>query len=68
MGAPPNSRCMFTGKDFAIVAVESFGVGGTAPQAVGVALGAATSRSELVRALDVVAATLKSSAARTRVV
>jgi DNA-binding transcriptional MocR family regulator len=50
----------------AIVPAESFRVGGTTPQAVRISLGAASSRSELVRALGVVAAALKSSAARKR--
>ena len=39
-----------------------------APHAVGISLGAASSRRGLVRALEVVAAALKSSAARTRVI
>ena len=49
----------------AIVTAEPFSVDRPPPQAVRVSLGAASSRAELVCALDVVAAALKSSAART---
>ena len=54
----------------AIVTAETFGVGDSQPQshAIRVALGAATSRSELIRALEILAAALKSSAAATRIV
>jgi DNA-binding transcriptional MocR family regulator len=51
-----------------IVTAELFSVEEAPPHAVRISLGAASSRSELVRALDVVAAALKSSAARIRVV
>jgi DNA-binding transcriptional MocR family regulator len=51
----------------AIVPAASFRVAGATPQAVRVSLGAASSRSELIRALGVVAAALKLSTARTRV-
>jgi DNA-binding transcriptional MocR family regulator len=52
----------------AIVTAESFSVDEATPHAVRISLGGASSRSELVRALDIVAAALKSSVARTRVV
>jgi DNA-binding transcriptional MocR family regulator len=52
----------------AIATAEPFSVDGTPPKAVRISLGAASSRLELVRALDVVAAALNSSAARKRVV
>jgi len=48
----------------AIVTAESFSVGESQPNAIGVSLGAASSRAELVRALEILAAALKSSAAR----
>jgi DNA-binding transcriptional MocR family regulator len=52
----------------AIVTAETFSVEDTQPHAIRVSLGAAVSRSELVRALEILAAALKSSAAATRVV
>jgi DNA-binding transcriptional MocR family regulator len=52
----------------AIVTAESFSVDQATSHAVRVSLGGASSRSELVRALDIFVAALKSSAARTRVV
>ncbi len=52
----------------AIVTAESFSVGESQPNAIRVSLGAASSRAELVRALEILATALKSSAARTRVV
>jgi DNA-binding transcriptional MocR family regulator len=52
----------------AIVTAEPFSIDWAPPHAVRISLGAASSRSELVRALDVVAAALKSSVARIRVV
>jgi DNA-binding transcriptional MocR family regulator len=52
----------------AIVTAETFSVEENHPHAVRVSLGAASSRSELVRALEILAAALKSSAARTHVI
>jgi DNA-binding transcriptional MocR family regulator len=52
----------------AIVTAETFSVEESHPQAVRVSLGAASSRSELVRALEILAAALKSSAAGGRIV
>jgi DNA-binding transcriptional MocR family regulator len=52
----------------AIVTAETFSVGETQPNAIRVSLGAASSRSELVRGLQILATALKSSAATTRVV
>jgi len=52
----------------AIVSAETFSVMETHPHAIRVSLGAASSRAELARALGILAAALKSSAARTRVV
>jgi DNA-binding transcriptional MocR family regulator len=52
----------------AIVTAESFSVGEGQPNAVRVSLGAASSRAELVRALEILSTALKSSAARTSVV
>jgi DNA-binding transcriptional MocR family regulator len=52
----------------AIVTSETFSVEDSQPHAIRVSLGAASSRSELVGALEILAAALKSSAARTRVV
>jgi len=43
----------------AVVTSESFTIDGVPPHAVRISLGAATSRSDLIRALDVVAAALK---------
>jgi DNA-binding transcriptional MocR family regulator len=51
----------------AIVTAESFSVGETQPHAIRVALGAASSRSELVQGLQILAAALRSPAV-TRVV
>ena len=52
----------------AIVTAETFSVEDSQPHAIRVSLGAAASRSELVRALEILSTALKSSAARTRVV
>lgn len=52
----------------AIVTAESFSIDGAPPQAVRASLGAASSRDELVRGLELVVAALKLSTARTRVV
>jgi DNA-binding transcriptional MocR family regulator len=52
----------------AIVTAESFSVEESQPNAIRLSLGAASSRDELVRALEILATALKSSAARTRVV
>jgi DNA-binding transcriptional MocR family regulator len=52
----------------AIVTAETFSVEETQQHAIRVSLGAAISRAELVRALEVLATALKSSAARTGVV
>src|SRR5262249_22838023 len=52
----------------AIVTAETFSVEDRQPHAIRVSLGAAASRSELVRALEILSAALKSSAATTRVV
>jgi hypothetical protein len=52
----------------AIVTAESFSVGESQPNAIRVSLGAASSRAELVRALEILAAALKPPAARARVV
>ena len=52
----------------AIVTAETFSVEDTQRHAIRVSLGAASSRAELVRALEVLATALKSSAARIRVV
>jgi hypothetical protein len=52
----------------AIVTAETFGVEETQQHAIPISLGPASSHAELVRALEVVAIALKSSAARTRVV
>jgi DNA-binding transcriptional MocR family regulator len=52
----------------AIVTAESFSVDDGQPNAVRVSLGAASSRAELVRALEILSTALKSSAARTSVV
>ena len=51
-----------------MVSAESFDVTGTAPLAIRVSLGAAASRAELATALRVLAAALRPSAARRRVV
>ena len=49
----------------AVVTSEAFSVGDTAPpHAIRVALGAARSRADLVRALDILASALKSSGTR----
>jgi len=52
----------------AVVTSEAFSVEDAQPNAIRVSLGAASSRSELVEALEVLAAALKSSAVRRRVV
>jgi DNA-binding transcriptional MocR family regulator len=52
----------------AVVTSETFSVEETAPHAIRVSLGAARSRAELARALDVLATALKSSAVTSRVV
>jgi DNA-binding transcriptional MocR family regulator len=52
----------------AVVTAETFSVEDTQPRAIRVSLGAARSRAELVRALEILAAALKSSVAATRVV
>jgi DNA-binding transcriptional MocR family regulator len=52
----------------AIVTAETFSVGEPASHAIRVSLGAATSRAELVRALEILAGALKSSAVGSRVV
>jgi DNA-binding transcriptional MocR family regulator len=51
----------------AIVTADSFSVAEDQPQAIRVSLGAASSRAELVRALEILAAALRSSVDRTRV-
>jgi hypothetical protein len=50
------------------VTAESFSVVESQPNAIRVSLGAASSRAELFLALEILAAALKSSAARARVV
>jgi DNA-binding transcriptional MocR family regulator len=52
----------------ALVTSDHFSVGETSPHAIRVALGAAASRHELVRALEVLAAALRTSPLPTRVV
>jgi DNA-binding transcriptional MocR family regulator len=52
----------------AIVTAETFSVEESPPNAIRVSLGAASSRAELVRALEILSTALKSSAARIRVV
>lgn len=52
----------------AVVGGEAFAVGGTAPHAVRVALGAARNRAELSQALHVLAAALKSPAKAVQIV
>jgi DNA-binding transcriptional MocR family regulator len=52
----------------AVVTSEAFSVGEPVPHAIRVALGAATSRAELARALDILAAALRTSAVTARVV
>jgi DNA-binding transcriptional MocR family regulator len=52
----------------AIVTAETFSVEETQPNAIRVSLGAARSRAELVTALEILAAALRSSAAQTRVI
>jgi DNA-binding transcriptional MocR family regulator len=52
----------------AIVTADSFSVGDYEPQAIRVSLGAASTRSELVQALEILAGALQTSAARSRVV
>jgi DNA-binding transcriptional MocR family regulator len=51
----------------AIVTADSFSIDEDQPHAIRVSLGAASSRAELVRSLEILAAALKSSADRTRV-
>ena len=48
----------------AVVTSEAFSVGDAPPHAIRVALGAARSRADLVRALDILAGALRSSGAR----
>jgi DNA-binding transcriptional MocR family regulator len=68
----PWSRAEFAShvqrQGLAIVTAETFSVGETQSHAIRVSLGAASSRAELVRALEILATALKSSAAATRVV
>jgi DNA-binding transcriptional MocR family regulator len=68
----PWTRTEFTShvqrQGLAIVTAETFSVEETQQHAIRVSLGAASSRAELVRALEVLASALKSSAARMRVV
>jgi DNA-binding transcriptional MocR family regulator len=52
----------------AVVSAETFSAAETHPHAIRVSLGAASSQAELVRALGILTAALKSSAGRTRVV
>jgi len=52
----------------AVVTAETFSVGDNQSQAIRVSLGAAGSRAELVRALEILGAALRSSAAVTRIV
>ena len=52
----------------AVVTSEAFSTGGAPPHAIRVALGAARSRAQLARALDILAMALKSPAATARVV
>ncbi len=52
----------------AVVTSDAFGVDKSAPPAVRVALGAARDRAELMRALEVLATTLKAPAAGTQIV
>jgi DNA-binding transcriptional MocR family regulator len=52
----------------AIVTAETFSVAEAQPHAIRVSLGAASSRSELVQGLQILAAALRSSAAVTRVI
>jgi hypothetical protein len=68
VGAGQNSLRTFKRQLLAIVTAETFSVEESQPHAIRVCLGATSSRSELVRALEILAAALKSSAARTRVV
>lgn len=51
-----------------VVTSEAFAVGDVAPHAIRVALGAARSRAELARALDILGSALKSSPATHRIV
>lgn len=68
----PWTRAEFTShvqrQGLAIVTAETFSVEETQQHAIRVSLGAASSRAELIRALEVLATALKSSAARIRVV
>lgn len=52
----------------AVVTSEAFAVGDAPPHAIRVSLGAASSRAELARALDVLASVLGSAAATSRIV
>jgi DNA-binding transcriptional MocR family regulator len=52
----------------AVVTSEAFGLSDTPPHAIRVALGAARSRAELARALDILAMALRSSAVTARIV
>jgi DNA-binding transcriptional MocR family regulator len=52
----------------AVVTSEAFSVGEPVPHAIRVALGAAANRAELARALDILAAALRTSAVTARVV
>jgi hypothetical protein len=65
---PKPKRTHVQPQSLANVTADPFGVDEAAPHAVRISLGAASSRRELVRALEVVAAALKPSAARTRVI
>ena len=51
-----------------MVTAEAFSVAEAQPHAIRVSLGAASSRAELVRGLEILAAALRSPAAVTRVV
>src|SRR5882724_5258981 len=65
-GARLSCRCRpqeARAQGLAIVTAESFSVGESQPDAIRVSLGAASSRVELFRALEILATTLKSSAA-----
>jgi DNA-binding transcriptional MocR family regulator len=70
---PPNwSRTQFASyvqrQGLGVVTAEAFSVEDTQPNAIRVSLGAASSRAELVRGLEILAAALRSPAAAIRVV
>jgi DNA-binding transcriptional MocR family regulator len=70
---PPNwNRTEFAGhvqrRGLAVVTSDAFNVGGAAPHAIRVSLGAARSRAELARGLDVLAAALNSAAVARQIV